>query len=243
MNNKQHLLGLVRKACEQYEMIGEGDKIAVGISGGKDSLTLLSLLADLRLFYPKKFSLVAVSIDMGFPTPNDYTEIATFCQQIGVDFQTVKTDIYKIIFEERKEENPCALCANLRRGALADFAVKNRCNSIALGHHNNDVTDTLLMNLFFEGRLASFFPVTKWEDKNINLIRPMIDIPEKDIITFAKNEKLPILQSKCPADKKTEREHIGELVNNLEKHHRGVRHRIYLAMKKNKIDGYFEKGE
>ena len=205
MKGLKRLLSYARRACDDYGMIEPGDKIAVGISGGKDSLTLLCALAELRRFYPVPFEVVAVTIDMGFAQPMDLTEVAKLCEQLSVPYHIVKTEIYKIIFEVRQEKSPCSLCAKMRRGALHNAAKELGCNVVALGHHFDDVVDTFMLNLFFEGRIGCFQPVTYLSRKDITLIRPMIYMPEKDVRYFATHSELPVVKSTCPADGNTER--------------------------------------
>ena len=231
------MLSFVRRAVDDYGMIDDGDKIAVGISGGKDSLALLSTLAALRRFYPKKFDIVAITVDMGFKDM-DFSPIAKFCESLNVEYKIAKTEIAKIIFEVRKEPNPCSLCAKMRRGALHLAAVEAGCNKVALGHHYDDAVETFMMNLFFEGRLGCFSPVTYLSNRKINLIRPMIYAQEKDVSYFARRQNLPVQKSLCPEDHATERENMKNFLASLEKENKGVKHRIFGAMCKGGIDGY-----
>ena len=235
------MLSFVRRAVDDYEMIDDGDKIAVGVSGGKDSLTLLSTLAALRRFYPKKFDLVAITIEMGFPDM-DYSKIRELCDREGVAYKTVKTDIAKIIFDVRQESNPCSLCAKMRRGALHAAAVEEGCNKVALGHHFDDAVETFMMNLFFEGRLGCFSPKSYLSNRKITLIRPMLYATERDVAYFARRRALPIVENSCPEDKATERENMKKLLSELERSNKGLRHRIFHAMCKGEIDGFSYKG-
>ena len=241
MNELNRMLSFVRRAVDDYEMIDDGDKIAVGVSGGKDSLTLLSTLSALRRFYPKKFDLVAISVEMGFPEM-DYSGIKRFCEDEGIEYVTVKTDIAKIIFDVRRESNPCSLCAKMRRGALHAAAVDNGCNKVALGHHFDDAVETFMMNLFFEGRLGCFSPKSYLSNRKIMLIRPMLYATERDVAYFARRRELPIVQNVCPEDKATERENMKKLLSELERSNKGLRHRIFHAMCKGEIDGFCYKG-
>ncbi|HIV85725.1 MAG TPA: tRNA 2-thiocytidine(32) synthetase TtcA [Candidatus Monoglobus merdigallinarum] len=198
------ILSRLRRAVDDYNMIEEGDRIAVGVSGGKDSLTLLCALSELRRFYPKCFELVGVSIDMGFDG-TDFSEVAALCQRLGVEYIVEKTDIAEVVFDIRQEKNPCSLCAKMRRGGVNDLAVKNGCGKVALGHHNEDVIETFFLSLFYEGRLSCFSPVTYLSRRDIHVIRPMIYVPEGDIKGFAKRSALPVVLSNCPMDGKSKR--------------------------------------
>jgi tRNA(Ile)-lysidine synthase TilS/MesJ len=241
MNAMKRMLSFVRRAVDDYAMIEEGDRIAVGVSGGKDSLALVATLAEMRLFYPKKYELFAVTVDMGFEGA-DYSEIEEFCRRHGVKYKLVKTDIAKIIFDVRRESNPCSLCAKMRRGSLHAAAVELGCNKVALGHHFDDAVETFMMNLFFEGRLGCFSPVTYLSNRDITLIRPMIYATEKDVRYFAGRVGLPVAESLCPEDKATERENMKKLLSELERGNKGIRHRIFNAMCKGNIDGFTLKG-
>ena len=242
MENIKRVLSFVRRAVDEYEMINEGDKIAVGVSAGKDSLTLLCAMADLRRFYPKKFELCAITVDMGFEGM-DLSPIAKFCEELDVEYHVVPTQIYKIIFEVRKEKNPCSLCAKMRRGALYGYAKQIGCNKVAFGHHFDDVVETFMLNLFYEGRLGCFQPVTYLSNTDITLIRPMIYMPEKDVRYFASTTELPIVKSTCPADGNTEREEMKKLRASIEKTNKGLRYRIFGAIQRGEIDGFKEIGK
>lgn len=237
MNGLKRMLSFVRRAVDDYGMIEEGDKIAVGISGGKDSLALLSALAEMRRFYPKHYELYAITVDMGF-AGSDFSEIEEFCRRLNVKYRIVKTDIAKIIFDVRKEPNPCSLCAKMRRGSLHAAATELGCNKVALGHHFDDAIETFMMNLFFEGRLGCFSPVTYLSNRRINLIRPMIYATEKDVKYFARQAHLPVAASLCPEDKATERENMKNLLGDLEHKIGGLKHRIFHAMCTGEIDGF-----
>ena len=237
MNELKRLLSFVRRAVDDYEMIEEGDVIAVGVSGGKDSLALLYALAEMRRFYPKKYEVKAITVDMGFPG-SDLSPIEKFCADLGVELSIVKTDIAKIIFEVRKEPNPCSLCAKLRRGSLHAEACTLGCNKVALGHHFDDVVETFMMNLFFEGRLGCFRPVTYLSNRQITLIRPLIYATERDVQYFTRRRELPVVKSLCPEDHATERENMKNLLSELERNNKGLRHRIFNAMCKGEIDGF-----
>ncbi len=205
------ILSRVRRAVDDYHMITEGDRIAVGISGGKDSLTLLCALAGLRKFYPKAFDLVGVSLDMGYEGM-DFSGVEALCKELEVPYVVKKTDIAEIIFDVRQEKNPCSLCAKMRRGGVNDLAVELGCNKVALGHHNEDVLETFFLSLFFEGRLNCFSPVTYLSRRNVHVIRPMIYVPEGDIKGFSKREKLPIVHNPCPLDGKSKRQDMKDFI-------------------------------
>jgi len=241
MDNTKLLLSYTRRAVDDYEMINEGDKIAVGVSAGKDSLALLVALAQLRRFYPEKFSLIAITVDMGFEGM-DFTPIKEFCEKLDVEYHVVPTQISQIIFDVRKEKNPCSLCAKMRRGALHTAAKELGCNKVALGHHFDDVVETFMLNLFYEGRLGCFQPVTYLSRIDLHVIRPLIYMPEKDVRYFAGKVELPVIESSCPADKNTERERMKELLHNLERENKGLRYRIFGAMQRANIDGFREIG-
>ena len=242
MNEVKRLLSFVRRAVDDYQMIEEGDRIAVGISGGKDSLALLGALARLRLFYPKKFEVIGITIDMGFEG-SDYSTIDAFCHSLNVEYRVVKTEIAKIIFDVRKESNPCSLCAKMRRGSLHAAAVEAGCNKVALGHHYDDAVETFMMNLFFEGRIGCFSPKSYLSNRQITLIRPLIYAQEADVKFFARRQNLPVLTSLCPEDHATEREKMKLLLMELEKENEGLRHRIFHAMCKSNIDGFSVHGK
>jgi len=241
MENTKLLLSYARRAIDDYEMISDGDKIAVGVSAGKDSLTLLCALSVLRRFYPKKFELVAITVDMGLDGM-DFTPIREFCDSLSVEYHIVPTQISKIIFDVRKEPNPCSLCAKMRRGALHTAAKELGCNKVALGHHFDDVVETFMLNLFYEGRLGCFQPVTYLSRIDLHLIRPLIYMPEKDIRYFTNKASLPVVPSTCPADKNTERERMKELLCELERNNKGLKYRIFGAMQRGEIDGFKEIG-
>ena len=214
--NLQQLLSPARKAIEDYEMINDGDKIAVGLSGGKDSVTLLYILAGLKRFYPKKFELVAITIDLGLDYDQKEVEsLKNLCAELNVEYHIVPTDIYQILFVERKEKSPCSLCSKMRRGALNTKAIELGCNKLALGHHADDLIETLFLSLFYEGRLSTFEPITYLSRANMTVIRPMIYIEEKNIRAFSKDK--PVLYNPCPADKHTPREYIKNLLNQIKK--------------------------
>lgn len=237
MEHIKRTLSYVRRAVDDYEMIHDGDRVAVGVSAGKDSLTLLCALAELRRFYPKPFELIAVTVDMGFEG-TDFSEIAEFCRRLKVEYRIVKTDIAKIIFDIRKEPNPCSLCAKMRRGSLHAEAQAANCNKVALGHHYDDAVETFMMNLFFEGRLGCFSPKSYLSNRKLTLIRPLLYATEKDVQYFVRRRPMPVMVSPCPEDHATERENMKNLLTELEKNNKGVKHRIFNAMCRGEIDGF-----
>lgn len=225
----QQLMSKTRKAIEEYHMIEEGDKIAVGLSGGKDSMALLYVLAGIRRFYPKKFDIVAITVDMGLGLDEGEVEsVKKVCKELGVHYHIEPTQIGEVVFEVRKESNPCSLCANMRRGALNSAAADLGCNKVALGHHGDDLIETLFLCLFYEGRFSTFSPVTRLSRKKITVIRPMIYVREMEIIGFTKDK--PIIHNPCPADKTTRREFIKDLLKTLEKDNRKLRENILGAI-------------
>lgn len=236
----QLLLSLTRKALDEYNLIDDGDKIAVGISGGKDSLTLLYALAELRRFYPKKFDIEAITVDLGIDGM-DFTPIKELCNKLNVNYTTIPTDINEIIFNIRKEENPCALCAKLRKGAFNDMTKKLGCNKVAYAHHKDDIIETFLMSLIFEGRIHTFSPKTYWDRTDLTLIRPLIFVAEADIIGFKNKYDLPIIKNLCPADGFTKREEMKQLVKNMNQQYPGFKERVFTAILNEDLKGWPER--
>lgn len=225
----KRLLSVMRKGVEKYKMIKDGDKIAVGISGGKDSVTLLKLLAEFKKFAPYKFDVLAITVDLNFKENKmDFSPIQKLCEQLNVEYVIEKTDIGEIVFNERKETNPCSLCSKMRKGALYDVAVKHGCNKVAIGHHADDLIDTFILSLFYEGRLSTFAPKSYLSKTNLVLIRPMIMIEEPLITAFSK--ELPVVESKCPANKLTKREYAKDIVKEIGKEVKNIREMIYTAL-------------
>lgn len=225
----QELLSKTRRAVDQYGLIDVGDKIAVGLSGGKDSLALLYALAGLRRFYPKKFDLVAITIDMGLGLDEDEVNaVRKVCEELDVPYHIEKTQIGEVVFDVRKESNPCSLCANMRRGALNSTATALGCNKVALGHHADDLIETFFLSLFYESRLSTFSPKTYLSRINLSVIRPMIFVREIEIIGFTKGK--PIIHNPCPADKNTKREYMKNLLKTLEKDNKKLRENILGAI-------------
>ena len=226
----QHLMGLVRRCADDYNMIEAGDRIAVGVSGGKDSLALLALMAGLQKYYPKPFKLEAVTIDMGMGM--DFSPVAAFCERLGVPYTCVKTEIGPIIFEYRKEKNPCSMCSKMRRGALHDTLKEKGFNKVALGHHYDDAVETFLLSLFYEGRISCFEPVTYLSRADLTQIRPMLYVGEKAVQSFAARMELPVVENRCPADNNTKRQEVKELLAKLQKQHPDLKTKIFGAMQR-----------
>lgn len=225
----QRVLSEVRKAVDDYRMIAEGDKIAFGISGGKDSLTLLYALSSLRRFYPHPFELVAVTVDLGFANL-DLSEIKKLCEKLEVPYTVVKTQIGQIVFEQRQENNPCALCAKMRKGALNEAMKQLGCNKIAYAHHMDDVVETMMLSLLYEGRFHTFSPVTYLDDTGLTVIRPLIYMKEADVIGFVRKYEVPVVKSPCPADGHTKREYVKQLLKQLNTENPGVKQRMFTAI-------------
>lgn len=230
-------VSLIRRAIEDYNMINDGDRIAVGVSGGKDSLVLLCALAELKKYYPKKFDIVALTLDLGFET--DYSPIEKLCANLGVEYKIKHTNFKEIIFDVRKESNPCSLCAKMRRGALNDMALENGCKKVALGHHNDDVLETFFLSLIYEGRINCFSPVTYLDRTDITQIRPMIYVRERDVRGVVRNHELPVVKNKCPVDGVTKRQYMKDLIRQIEKETTpGLRKRLFHAVQYSDIDGW-----
>ncbi len=233
----QELLSLVRRCVEDYNMISAGDRIAVGVSGGKDSLATLVALAELRRFYPNPFEVEALTLDMGFEGA-DFSQVTALCESLGVKHTIKKTQIKEIIFDIRKESNPCSLCAKMRRGSLNEAALEMGCHKVALGHHHDDAAETLLLSLFYEGRISCFQPVTYLDRKDITLIRPMLYVPEKDIRSFARRYPLPVMPSLCTADGNTKRQEMKDLIHTMDRTNHGLSKRLFGAMQRLPLEGW-----
>lgn len=225
-------MSYTRRAIEQYGMIEEGDRIAVGVSGGKDSLALLCVLQGLSRFYPKKFEVVPVNLRMGFPNETDSVSRA-LCAELGLELQSFESEIYSVVFEIRKEKSPCSLCANMRRGALHSAAKELGCNKLALGHHFDDAVETIMMNLFIEGRFDCFHPVTYLSRSDMTVIRPMLYVPEKEVSHFVRKSGIVPVAKHCPADGNTRREDTKQALAEMERNDRGIKLRIFNAWENN----------
>ncbi len=233
----QKLLSYVRRAVEDYNMIEQGDKIAVGISGGKDSICLLLALKNLQRFYTKQFELEAITVSLGLPNAN-YDDIQRFCDKIGVNYTVVNTDIGQIIFEERKEKNPCSLCAKMRKGALNDMAEQLNCNKVALGHNKDDIVETFFMSLFYEGRIHCFSPVSFLDRKQIYSIRPLMYVPEPEIKGFIQKSGISIVKNPCIADGNTKRQETKQLLQSLSKDYKNLQEKVFGAIQRSDIKGW-----
>lgn len=233
----QQLMSLTRKAIDEYQMIEEGDRIAVGISGGKDSLTLLYALNGLKRFYPKKFDIEAITVYTGMEGM-DFTPIQNLCDTLGVHYTVVNTEIYDIVFNKRQEDNPCSLCAKLRKGAFNDKAEELGCNKVAYAHHKDDIIETLLMSLIYEGRIHTFSPVTYLDRMKLTVIRPLMFVSESSVIGFKNKYNLPVVKNLCPADGNTKREYIKQLIKTINKDNPGVADRIFTAILNNNMEGW-----
>ncbi|MBQ5951769.1 MAG: tRNA 2-thiocytidine(32) synthetase TtcA [Lachnospiraceae bacterium] len=242
---EQRMLSLLRQAIRDYNMISDGDRVCIGLSGGKDSMTLLALMQKLSLFDDMHFTLCAVMVDLGFRSASDnasvfthdrtsdsvsVSDIASFCENKGVLFSRVDTQIAQIVFEAKNETRPCSLCANLRKGALVNEAVRLGCSKIAYAHHRDDMIETALLSVLQEGRFYCFPPVTDFEDKGLQILRPMMYVPESAIQTFVRENQTPVLKNPCPMDGRSRRQEAKELLYDLEKRHKGAKDQVFRAI-------------
>lgn len=222
----QKLLSKTRQVIDEYNLIEENDHIAVGISGGKDSLTLLYALSHLRRFYPKKFELTAITVDLGLEN-QDFSTIKELCKQLEVDYHIEHTNIYDIVFQERQESNPCALCAKMRKGALNNKIIDFGCNKVAYAHHKDDFIETLLLSMFYEGQFYTFAPSTYLDGSNLTIIRPLMYVLESEVVGFANKYSLPVVKSTCPADGNTKREYIKQLIATLNRENPNIKKNLF----------------
>ena len=227
----QRMLSLLRSCVDDYQMIEAGDRIAVGVSGGKDSLTLLVLMAEMAKFYPLPYTVEAFTVDMGLGGM-DFSPVEALCERLGVPYHRIETQIGPVIFENRKEKNPCSLCAKMRRGALSNAITEAGIHKIALGHHRDDAIETFLMSLFYEGRISCFEPVTVLDRSGVTQIRPMLYLPEQMVAHFAERHDLPVVHNTCPADKQTTREETKALIRSLHGQYPALKDRIFGAMQR-----------
>lgn len=235
----QKILGYLRRAVQEFDLIQNGDRIAVGISGGKDSLVLLTALHDFQRFGLLDYELVGVTLDPQFGgIPTDYSPVAKYCEQLGVPYHLIPTEIGRIVFEARKEAHPCSLCAKMRRGALHDTAKELGCNKLALGHHNDDALETFLMNMFIEGRIGCYAPKSYLSRKDLTLIRPLSFAPERDIIRAARENIPEVVRSRCPVDGHTSREKMKDFIREMEHSDNGFKTRVFGAMRRANVDGW-----
>ena len=233
----QHILGLVRRCVEDYHMIEPGDRIAVGVSGGKDSLLTLVSLARLQKFYPTPFTVEAITMEMGMPGM-DFSGVAELCERLEVPYTRIQVPVYQIIFEERKEKNPCSLCAKLRRGSLNTALTEKGIRKIALGHHYDDAVETLLMNLLFEGRIGCFQPVTYLDRTGVTQIRPLLYCQEADIRRMASKLALPVVKNTCPMDGHSRRQEVKELLAELEQRYPDLKKKLFGAVQRYPLYGW-----
>lgn len=234
----QRVLSYMRRAVDDYNLIADGDRIAVGVSGGKDSVLLLSALNALRRFYGKEFSIVGITLDMGFDEPSDFTPLREYFGGLGIEYHVKETQIGQIVFNARQEDSPCSLCARMRRGALHDEAKALGCNKLALGHNRDDLLETFVMNMLYEGRLGVFAPMTYLDRKDITVIRPLGLMPERDVVGAANRLSLPIVKQHCPADGDTSREETKRMLLGLEKEKRGSMNKIFGAIRRSHLNGW-----
>lgn len=235
----QRILGYMRKAITEFDMLSDGDRVAVGVSGGKDSVALLVGLVRLKRFIGIDYSVVAITLDPRFSGEDtDYSPIAELCSELQCEYVVERTNIGQVVFDIRKEENPCSLCARMRRGALHDAAKAHGCNKIALGHHYDDVVETFVMNLFNEGRVGCFAPKTYLSRKDITMIRPLVFAPEREIASAVKTEGFPVVKSRCPADGETNRQKTKDFLRDREKNDRGFTYRLFGALRRSGVNGW-----
>ncbi|MBQ0051883.1 MAG: tRNA 2-thiocytidine(32) synthetase TtcA [Treponema sp.] len=230
----QKLYSYSRQCIQQFDLIQDGDRILLGISGGKDSLALLYAMAGLRKFYPKKFEVVALTADLGFGD-FDLTDIEALCRKLDVEYHVLKTDIALILKEKIKKGSYCAMCAKLRKGAINNFAREHGCNKIAYAHHQDDMIETMMLSLLYEGQFFSFAPKTFYKDTGITVIRPLVNIPENDMIGFRNKYSLPCVKNPCPHDGITRRQYVKKLIAQITKENPGVKKKMYNAIIKGRI--------
>ena len=237
MSDLNRFTGLVRRCVEDYKMIQDGDRVAVGVSGGKDSVSLLCALANLKRYYPNKFELYAITVSMGFEEM-DFSPIQKLCDELGVPYYLKKTQMKQIIFEERREKNPCALCAKMRRGAIHDVMKELGINKVALGHHFDDAVETFMMSLFYEGRISCFQPVTYMSRTDVTQIRPMLYVGEGTVKNLVQRYNLPVVENPCPMDKHSKREEVKTLIKNLSEQYPDLKTKVFGAMQRLPLDGW-----
>lgn len=236
------VLSKLRRCAEDYAMIDNGDVIAVGISGGKDSLVTLAALHRLSMFLPNKFTVKAITVGID-PDPEPYAGVKNYCDSIGVEYIFIPSDIKQVVFDIRKEPNPCSLCANMRRGALNKAAAEHGCGKVALGHHMDDAVETFMMSLFYEGRISCFSPVTRLSRSGVTVIRPMLYVSESDIRRAIKHLPVSVVRSSCPANGITKRQDTKELIVSLGHTYGGFKKKIFGAMQRLPLDGWGPGGE
>ncbi len=233
----ERFTGLVRRCVEDYHMIEQGDRIAVGVSGGKDSLALLCALAALRSYYPKRFKLFAITVDMGFEDM-DYTPVKELCRRLQVPYMLVRTHIKSVVFDDRAERNPCSLCARMRKGVLSETVIEQGLNKVALGHHKNDAVETFLMSLFYEGRIHCFSPVTDLSRTGITQIRPLLYAGEEEVSRLVRRYALPVVESTCPMNNTSKRQDVKELVSLLSDRYPDLTAKLFGALQRYPLKGF-----
>lgn len=232
----QKLYSLTRKAVEEYKMIDSGDHIAVGVSGGKDSLCLLYALAGLRRFFPVPFTLSAITVSLGFPV--NYDAVAELCEQWQVPYYELKTDIGPIVFQERQEKNPCSLCSKMRKGALNEKAKQLGCQKVALGHNKDDAVETFFLSLLYENRINTFSPVTYWDRIDLTAIRPLLFVSETETAEFAEHMHFPIVKNPCPVDGDTKRQEVKEHLAQWQTQYPQLQKGVFRALRCSAIAGW-----
>ena len=237
MDTLNAFTGIVRRAVDDYGMIEAGDRIAVGVSGGKDSMVLLAAMKHLQTYYPKPFELAALTIEIGFPDM-DYGPVAEYCKSLDIPYVQIKTDIREIVFDIRKESNPCSLCAKMRRGALNTAMKEHGFNKLALGHHFDDAVETFMMSLLFEGRLNCFKPVTYMSRMDVTQIRPMVYAGELRIANLAESLGLPVVHNTCPEDESSKRAEIKGMLADMAKTYPDLKTKVFGAMQRLPLDGW-----
>ncbi len=233
----EQFTGLVRRCVEDYDMIAPGDVVAVGLSGGKDSMALLCALNSLRRYYPKPFELMGVTVGLGFPGM-DFGPVADYCRKLGVPYDFIQSDIRDVVFEERQEKNPCSLCVKLRKGAFHDRLRELGANKAALGHHMDDAVETFLLSLIYEGRISCFEPVTHMDRSGITQIRPMLYAEEKRIVGLARKYGFPIVESTCPMDKTSKRALVKEYMYQVSRERKDFKIKTFRAMQRLPLPGW-----
>lgn len=237
MDKLNYFTGTVRRAVDDYNMINEGDRIAVGVSGGKDSLVLLLALNHLRKYYPKHFDIEGITIELGFEGM-DFTPVKELCASEGIPYTCIKTDIKEIVFDVRKEDNPCSLCSKMRRGAINDAITEKGITKLALGHHFDDAVETYMMSLLLEGRISCFRPVTYLDRSGVTQIRPLIYAGEQRIANLAQDLNLPVVENPCPEDKGSKRYEIKKLLSSMCESYPDIKSKIFGAMQRLPLDGW-----
>lgn len=233
----QKLTGYIRRASEDFGMIGKGDRIAVGVSGGKDSLSLLMGLKKMSAFFPAEYGLEAITVSLGLKG-EDYSPAERVCEQWGIPYGIVRTDIGEIVFESRREKNPCSLCSKMRKAALNKEAVRKGCNKVAYGHNRDDVIQTFFLSMFYEGRISTFSPVTYLDREKLYVIRPLVYVPESEILGFIRRNGIGVVESACPANGRTKREEIKDLIKDYRSVYKNFDAKVFGAIKRSRIDGW-----